>query len=155
MGKIDFFNAVKNQQKILLDTNICIYYLENSPVYGEITAELFRLVQDGWIRAFLSVITALELLVKPIKAENRELENNIKLFLDHFPNLELLAVSREIAFQAAAIRAATNLKVPDAILIATATVNNCALIGNDLECSKKTTGIPYIYLDQYFKENST
>ncbi|HCJ79157.1 MAG TPA: PIN domain nuclease [Desulfotomaculum sp.] len=151
MGIKDFLKEVERFPVILIDTNIVIYLLEDIPVYGKGAKELFRLVQVGKIKAFLSVITVTELLVKPMKAGNEELVNNIKLFLNHFPNLKLLDVSKEIALKAAEVRAATNLKVPDAMIIASAEVNSCPVVGNDLECARKSLMIPYIYLDKYFE----
>ncbi|HAG09209.1 MAG TPA: PIN domain nuclease [Desulfotomaculum sp.] len=151
MGIKDFLKEVERFPVILIDTNIAIYLLEDIPVYGKGAKELFRLVQVGKIKAFLSVITAIELLVRPMKAENEELVNNIKLFLNHFPNLKLINVSKEIALKAAEIRAATNLKVPDAIIIASAVVNSCPVAGNDLEWARKNLMIPYIYLGKYLE----
>ncbi|RJQ29394.1 MAG: PIN domain-containing protein [Peptococcaceae bacterium] len=152
MGVAGFLEAVGKQGAVLIDTNVVIYFLEDSPVFGKASAELFHLIQRGKISGCLSVITAAELLVKPIRAGLEELAENIKFFLDCFPNLQLLEVTKDIALLAARVRASTNLKVPDAILVATATLHGCALVGNDSACSKKELGIPYIYLAGYLKE---
>lgn len=148
MGIAGLLYALKKQPAVLVDTNIVIYFLEDSPVFGAAAKEIFQQIQDGGVKGYLSVITVTELLVKPFKSGNEELEKNIRLFLDCFPNLNTLDVTREIAIKAAEIRALTNLKTPDAILVATAFIHGCALIGNDQECSKKQLEVTYINFGQ-------
>lgn len=149
MGLDSFLNAVGSHRKVLVDTNVVIYLLEGTAFFGKAMEKLFGLIEAGEMKGYLSVITITELLVKPIRDKNLELRGKIDLFLDYFPNLEVLDVTREIAARAAEIHAATNLRVPDAILIATAAVHGCAMVGNDLACAKKDLGIPYIYLGGY------
>ncbi|MQL51524.1 PIN domain-containing protein [Desulfofundulus thermobenzoicus] len=149
MGITEFLATVKKHQRVLIDTNIAIYFLENNPVFGQGAGELFQMVEAGKIRAYLSVISVTELLVKPLRAGNEELVEKIMLFINYFPNLEVIDLTRDIAVRAAEVRAATNLKVPDAILVATAATTDCALIGNDRECAKKNLAVPYIYLEEF------
>jgi len=149
VGLDSFLDAVGSHRKVLVDTNVVIYLLEGTAFFGEAAEKLFGLIEAGEMKGYLSVITVTELLVKPIRDGNLELRRKIDLFLDHFPNLKVLDVTREIAARAAEIRAGTNLRVPDAILIATAAVRGCAIVGNDLACAKKDHGIPYIYLGGY------
>ncbi|MCL5677251.1 MAG: PIN domain-containing protein [Firmicutes bacterium] len=139
-------DEVRRHQAILIGTNVVIYFLEGSDVYGEAAEGLFRLIQSGEAQGHLSVITAAELLVKPIETGNTELQEAINTFLNYFPNLKLLDVTKEIAIKAAEIRGTTGLKVPDALLMATAVIHRCAVVGNDLTCAKKATDAPYIYL---------
>ncbi|MEW6447271.1 MAG: PIN domain-containing protein [Bacillota bacterium] len=149
MGVAGFLSVVKEKRAVLIDTNVAIYFLEGSPVFGEAAKGLFRSVQAGEVQAYLSVVSTVELLVKPIRVGNDELVQKIRLFLEHFPNLRLCDVTRRIALEAAGVRAKTNLKVPDSILVATASVYGCALVGNDLDWSEKDLGVPYICLGKY------
>ncbi|OAT79816.1 type II toxin-antitoxin system VapC family toxin [Desulfotomaculum copahuensis] len=148
MGIAALLYTLKKQTAVLVDTNIVIYFLEDSPVFGAAAREVFQQIQDNEVKGYLSVITVTELLVKPFKSGNEELKKNIRLLLDCFPILNTLDVIREIAIKAAEIRALTNLKTPDAILVATASIHGCALIGNDLECSKKHLVVTYINFGQ-------
>lgn len=147
-----FLTAVKENQKVLVDTNIVIYFLEDSPVFGRAARGLFQMVEAGKVQAGLSVVSVTELLVKPLKAGEEELVRKIKFFLEYFPNLRLYEVTREIAFKAAEVRAAGNIKVPDSILVATAFVHGCALAGNDSGLLKKNLGIRYICLSELMPE---
>lgn len=73
MGVAGFLSVLKEKQAVLVDTNVVIYFLEASPRFGEATKELFRLVQAGEVQAYLSVVSTVELLVKPIRAGNEDL----------------------------------------------------------------------------------
>jgi predicted nucleic acid-binding protein len=49
----------------------------------------------------------------------QDVADDYEVLLDHFPNLELKPVSREILLEAASLRARHRLRTPDAIQIAT------------------------------------
>jgi predicted nucleic acid-binding protein len=62
--------------------------------------------------------------------------------------MTVVHADREIGRAAGHIRADTNLKLPDSLIVATAIVTGCdALVGNDERCAKRVKDIPYIYLD--------
>lgn len=149
MGVERLLGSLGEGRRVLLDTSVVIYFLENSPVFGPAAKGLFRLIEAGRLHGHLSVVSALELLVKPFKTGNEKLLRDVELFLDHFPNLRLLDVTRAVAFKAAQVRAATGLKTPDAILVATAALYDCALVGNDHTWTRKHLGITYLYLADY------
>ena len=153
MGVAGFLSAVKEKRAVLIDTNVVIYFLEASPVFGEAAKGLFRLVQAGEVQAYLSVVSTVELLVRPLRAGNEELVQKIRLFLEHFPNLRLCDVTRRIALEAARVRAKTNLKVPDSILVATAAIHGSALVGNDLDWCEKNLGVSYICLAKHLQRD--
>lgn len=68
----------------------------------------------------MSVLSLLELLVKPKKEGNVFLENRYKLVLMNYPNLKIIDVSIGISDVAAGLRAEHSIKTPDAIILATA-----------------------------------
>ena len=51
------------RQRIGLDTNVFIYFLEDHPRYGAWCASLFDLIERGLNPAVTSTVTLLELLV--------------------------------------------------------------------------------------------
>ena len=105
---------------ILLDTNCFIYYFEDNDIYADKLEKLFSSIQNGYLKAYMSVLTLLELLVKPKIDGNLFLENRYKLTLMNYPNLKVIDVSIGISDIAAGLRAEYSLKVPDAIILATA-----------------------------------
>lgn len=52
-------------ERVGLDTNLFIYFLEDHPRYGAWCASLFDLIDRGRTPAVTSTVTLLELLVQP------------------------------------------------------------------------------------------
>lgn len=145
MGIID------DNKTILLDTNCFIYYFEDNINYSNKLERVFNNIQDGKNIAFMSVISYIEILVKPKKENNVFIENRYKLVLTNYPNLSIVNVDHVIANIAAKLRASYSIKTPDAIIIATALYMNAdAIITNDIRlkdiCNKE--GLEIIIIDK-------
>jgi len=98
--------------------------------------------------AVLSVIAEAELLVLPLRHNDRNALDRVKRLLTH-ESITMVSVDRELARRAASVRARLNLRLIDSIIVATAVTSGCdALIGNDRRCARRVTEIPYIYLDE-------
>jgi len=99
----------------------------------EMAGLLFRRIEDpaGPVHGYCSVVSAAELLVRPIRAGSAQM-TNIHEFLTSYPNFTALPVDLIVAVQAANVRAATNLGVPDSIIVASALLAGCdAVVSND------------------------
>ncbi len=103
--------------KAVFDTNILIDYLNG------IEAAKIELAQYS-IRQ-ISVISFIEVLVG---AKNPAEENAIRGFLGTF---EILELSAEIANQTIEIQKKYRLKIPDAIVYATARTQGCILVSRN------------------------
>ncbi len=111
---------MQRHRKIALDTNVCIYYLEDHPRYRQFAYEVFAWVRSSGHQAVTSTITMAELLVKPYR--NSDPGHALAIygqFATH-PNLQWIAPDLFVAEIAAGIRARNRLKIPDAIQAATA-----------------------------------
>lgn len=104
--------------KAVFDTNILVDYLVGSEAAE---AELAR-----YRVRIVSIITVIELMVG---ARNAREEASIRGFLSSFQVLEL---SNEIAQEAIAIRKQLRLKIPDAIVYATARTQGCLLVSRNI-----------------------
>lgn len=111
--------GIEAGKSILIDTNCFIYYFENNIDYADNIEEVFIGIQNGKNRAIVSVLTISEILTLPYKENNIFLSNRYKLILTNYPNLAIKEVDFEIADLAAKIRGEYNVKLPDAIIIAT------------------------------------
>lgn len=102
-----------------LDTAPLIYFIEENSVYIETVRIFFEAMNRGDFSVVTSMITLLEVLVHPLRINNRELAAEYR---DILLNSELvtLAVSNTIAEQAARLRAAHNIRTPDAIQLSAA-----------------------------------
>jgi predicted nucleic acid-binding protein len=132
-------------ERLAFDTNAVIYLLDRIDPYFPMLASLFQDVEAGEKEAVVSVITEAETLIRPLR-DGRDL-SRLRAFYSH-PGVRLIDVRRPIAWHAAQIRADTNLKLPDALIAATAAAAGCAaIIGNDREFSQRFTAVPYVYLE--------
>ncbi|ANE45664.1 hypothetical protein SY83_04390 [Paenibacillus swuensis] len=139
------FSSVK---KIAIDTNIFIYVFEENPAFGEQAKQLLEQVEEGLYTAVTSAISLAEILVKPVRDGNLTLEKQYKLLFAHFPNLFVAPVDTKVAERAAFLRGKYGIKMPDALLIATAIVENAEVfVTNDLRL-EQVEEIPCLRLDQ-------
>jgi len=104
-------------------------------------------VQRGDTSLIVSVITEAELLVKPEKDGNNDAIERISDLLSE-DGFYVIDVNRRIARKAASLRAQSGLKLPDAIIVATAIQTACdAVVGND-GAWRKLTEIPFVDLGE-------
>lgn len=133
-----------------LDTAVFIYHFEKSRTYFKLTKEIFsRLDKDEDFTAVTSILTLLEVSVKPIKESRNDLlkEYSTKLLYDE--KLTSWMVDGDIARRAAELRARYGIRTPDAIQIATSIIGKSnAFITND-ENLKKVKEIEVLILDDF------
>ena len=102
-----------------LDAAPLIYFIEENPAYIETVRFFFEAMDRGYFLVVTSTVTLLEVLVHPLRNNNRELAAEYREILLN-SKLMTLEVSNAIAEQAAQLRAAHNLRTPDAIQISAA-----------------------------------
>jgi len=111
------------------DTMVFIYHLEDHPMYAPLTELIFESWESGNTSGVSSVITLLEILVKPKREGNSEAARDYKELLTTFPNLQMVDLDAELADKASDLRARFNLKTPDKRIIGT--VGRTLLISNN------------------------
>lgn len=104
----------------LLDTNIVLYLLGN---------KLEESVPDG--NYYISVITEIELLSYP--SLNDSSEKNIRNLLKE---LIIVDLDKQIKEEAIKLRRTHSLKLPDAIIVATAHIIKAEILTNDLRLTR-------------------
>jgi predicted nucleic acid-binding protein len=134
------------------DTMVFIYHLEDHPIYAQATEVIFESWEAGNTAGVTSIITLLEILVKPKRDGNLEAARDYREMLTRFPNLELVILDLELADRASGLRAKYNLKTPDAIQIAaTLQAGGTAFITND-PAFKRVTEIEVLVMDELIAE---
>jgi predicted nucleic acid-binding protein len=133
-----------------LDTSVFIYHFEAHSRYLPLTQELLTGVQEGRWAAITSTITIMELTVHPWQTERSSVAREYEALLVHFPNLTLVDVNRDVARQAAQLRAHYNVRPADALQVATALLRGAtAFVTNDRKLTRLSQEIDIIVLDDF------
>ncbi|MBI4606214.1 MAG: PIN domain-containing protein [Planctomycetes bacterium] len=146
-----FAADLRGHVKICLDSSIIIYHLEDMKPYSDLTAILLERLAAGAATGVLSTISLTELLVKPFADGRLDRVAVLESFVATFPHLAVVPPSASIATQAARLRAAHGLRVPDALICATALAEKAsAFLTDDIPLRKvKVEGIAVLVLDDY------
>jgi len=134
MGEIEkrCRESLERYSTLGLDTMTFIYHFEENKDYLPFTRALFELIEDGRIEGKTSVITRLEILVKPTEDGDELLADEYRLILENFPHLEVIPLDAEVADLASVVRAKYKLRTPDAVQIATSILKGAqAIVTND------------------------
>ena len=141
---------IAEYERVGLDTSPLIYALDAIEPYVGPARMLLTMAENGELQLFVSGISELELLVKPLRQDDRGALRKIRVLLNDFPNLHLVPARREVLQLAAKLRAKENLRTPDAIIAASAILTGCdCLIGNDRTIQKRLKSISYLCLDDF------
>ncbi len=137
----------------MLDTSPIIYYIEDIEPYASLLNDLFDNIAKGDNIAVTSVITLIEVLTKPVRDKNRELEQKFRLYFTNSRNIELISITPDIGEQSSLLRAKYNLRTPDAIQVAVAiNTESSSLITNDTNL-KKIEEVNVIILEELIKKH--
>jgi len=117
----------------LLDTNAVIYYFKGM----QKAVAVFKLIEDANEEVNLSVITKIELL----SFDNEDELKNIDRLL---VNSRIFSLDDEIVDKTIEVRRKYKLKLPDAIIAATAMVNNLILVTHNKKDFKEIRGLKII-----------
>jgi predicted nucleic acid-binding protein len=117
---------------VAIDTAVFIYFIEEEPRYLPLIAPLFQQADSGKRELVTSAVTILEVLVVPYRAGDVQLADRYELLLTRSRGIRMVDVTRDQLRAAAQLRAATGMKVPDALQIAAALSADCrTLLTND------------------------
>lgn len=148
---MEFHKEILKFRKVVLDSSILIYHLEDLQPYAEMTENIFTAVASRSLHAVLSTISVTELLVQPFAHGGGEQLTALENFLFSLPNLELVPPSYLIAREAARLRSRYRLRTPDALLVATALKEQAdSFITNDARLRNlNKEGLRILILDDY------
>jgi predicted nucleic acid-binding protein len=151
----DLDAALGGSRRALVDSSTLIAFHEGQEEAHPLARHLLHRIEvDGDpLGGYYSVVSAAELLVRPIRAGAGEV-GFMHAFLTSFPNLTVLPVDLTVAVQAATIRATTGLRLPDAIVVASGLLAGCeAIVTNDEQWHRRLAPhfrqFRWIYLRSY------
>ena len=136
-------------KKIYLDTNIFIYLLEDFQQYRVLMDEFIDGLENKKITCFTSELTFAELLVPAFKKGNSHIIIEYKKILNDPQLVTLISTTQDIYIHSAYNRANFNLKLPDAIHVATAqSIDADIFLTNDKKI-RTPNNIETIILDDF------
>jgi len=117
---------------LAVDTAPIIYWLEGHPRLADRFAPVFAGAESGAVQVVISTVTLAEVLAGPLRAGNELLTAQYREALTRSAGWQVVPLDVEVAVEAARIRAAYRLRLPDAIQVATAIrVGAAALVTHD------------------------
>jgi predicted nucleic acid-binding protein len=130
---VDRIDARLTPHRVIgVDTSIFIYVLERHERYATVASGILRHVQRGDMFGVTSVITLMELAVKPLQINDTEIANQYDRLLLNFPNLSVIEIELAVARRAAGLRAKYGLRPSDALqLAACISAGSTAFVTND------------------------
>jgi predicted nucleic acid-binding protein len=142
MSLASLIRALPEGDRILLDTTAVAAYLDQTEATHPVTTHILEeLVASGRNPAIISMITVMELLVRPLRASPPG-HHTLLAFLRNHPNLIAVPVDLQVAQDAAFLRAASRLSPPDALVVGTGLASQVGhLITNDRKWSTKLSSM--------------
>ena len=110
---------------VAIDTSVFIYFLQEERRYLPLVAPLFEEADRGKRELVTSAVTLLEVLVVPYRVGDVQLAKRYELLLTRSRGVHMVDVTRDQLRAAAQLRAATGMKTPDALQIASALSAEC------------------------------
>ena len=128
----NFVTATSDLRSVAFDTNSCIYHLLEMTPWSPLVRYLLERAATGTLRVHIPGIVQLELLVGPIRSGNEREREDVLDLTEKARGVVTHPMTRRVAFGAAEVRAMTNLRVADALVVASASAGRCdAVVGND------------------------
>lgn len=119
--------AALTGQRVYLDANVIIYAVQSHPPWSTPAGLVFDAIGDGRIEAVTSELSIAEVLPKPFECGDQLQVDTFIDLLTSGDGLTVGPIGRDILVKSAQLRALSNLKLLDAIHVATAQIMNCSL----------------------------
>lgn len=110
---------------VYVDANIFIYAMETDGARGTQARRWMARVDRGTLRAVTSELTLAEVLPHPLARTDQALVDGYCRLLVSRATFSVVPIERSVLVQAAALRARSNVALPDAIHVATAIGAGC------------------------------
>ena len=112
--------AIPAGDRLLLDTTCLAAYLDETEAVHPVARHVLdAFVASGRNDAIVSMVTMMELLVRPLRRSPPG-HRTVLSFVRHHPNLEPVPIDLQVAQEAASLRATYRLRPPDALIVGTA-----------------------------------
>ncbi|MFN8632262.1 MAG: PIN domain-containing protein [Chloroflexota bacterium] len=131
--------ALGDGERLLVDTTSLIAYFDQTERISPLALHVLNeLIFSGRNPAVVSMVSIMEVLVRPMRVGAVAPYTHLLHFLTNFPNLRPLPVDLFVAQEAASLRAGYRLSTADALIVGTGLVAQVHhLVTNDADWVRK------------------
>jgi len=147
MGQVIPVLQAMRGQRVYVDTNVFIYFLEGNPQFFAAAEPVLRAISNKEIIGFTGEIAVAETMVGPYRKMDTRLITTTRNFFRSSNFLTILPHDSEIFDHAARLRAEDRLRFIDAIHVATATSAACKFFITNDKAIRTQNGIAVVQLD--------
>lgn len=142
MSRSSLVAKIPAGDRLLLDTSVLAAFLDATDATHPVAVCVLKdLVESGRNPAVVSMITVMELLVRPLR-QSPPGHHTVLAFLGWHANLEVVPVDLQVAQEAATLRATHRFAPPDALIVGTGLATQVGhLVTNDGNWKKKLSVI--------------
>jgi predicted nucleic acid-binding protein len=134
--EMNLLDQIPEGVSVFIDSNPIIYVLEDHPL-AKTFLPLFEAAEAGRNELVISPITLAEVVGGPLRKKQEILAERYATTLTEGLGIRLRSMDAAIAMDAARLRIRYQLKLPDAIQLATAIDENChSLVTHDRDFSR-------------------
>lgn len=151
----DIVSTLQNHQLVGFDTSIFIYHLEDSPCYAATAAAALGGLAAGMFQGITSVLTLMEIAVRPLQVGRPEVADIYGGLLNTFPNLIVAAIDGITARRAAEFRATHRLRPADALQVATCVQQGATTFLTNDKTLRRVTEIEILLIDNFLDDRLT
>jgi predicted nucleic acid-binding protein len=137
---------------VYVDSNCIIYGVEKVKPYDAMLNPLWQASASGSISVISSQIVLAEVLVKPYRQKNAQLEEQFREFLMNSAEFCTIPIYLHVIERSAKIRAEFGLRTPDAIHAATALDAGAALFVTNDPVFCRVSRLPVAVLSEFIEE---
>jgi len=138
VSESSLLTAIAEGDRLLLDTTVLAAFLDATDATHPVARFVLReLVETGRNPAVVSMVTVMEILVRPMRAVPPG-HHTVLAFLRTHPNLTCAPVDLQVAQDAAHLRADRKFAPPDALVVGTGLATQVRhLVTNDHDWSSR------------------
>ena len=139
MSLASLSRAIPPVDRVLIDASAFIPYLDRSERVSPLAVHVMdEFVRGGRNAAIISMVSIMEVLIRPLRQGAPAPYRHVLDLLVHFPNLQAMNIDLVVAQEAVSLRASYNFSAPDALTIATGVVAQVGhLVTNDQDWRRK------------------
>jgi predicted nucleic acid-binding protein len=127
-----------NGIKACIDTNVFLNVLNREIIYYSHSREVLQAIERGSLEAFVPTLVIAEMLTGfYIEERNKDAQQFLSALISD-EHMKIVPLSVDIAASSARVRAETGLKLPDAMILATAIKTQSDFVVSNDDCFPAT-----------------